>query len=410
MARTKSFLMVLSIIILFASSIVVAPAAWAAPLNEGSIASSLSGGTYHLGGYTVEPDQLSLASQLGLNTVSQVPMSVDEYLPYLSAAESLGLKVRVSISPSFLTYPEDRIVSYLEPLVGLDSISMWYLPEEPKTTEEHELWGRLYNIIKANDPKKRPIGLYLAHDSTPEYFRYWSDVTDIIFCGAYPELYDVERVSIVTRVKSAVEGTAGTGTTVIATPQFFDAQTYMNVKGLTSLPSGFHLGAPTLQHMRFDAFISLMLGAEGVDWYTTLYGFMNPELVNNMDILLQELLQMAPILASTDSALQGISYEVLSGPTMSAEGKGQRHPSIHMVTRYYRGHQYLFVASLVADPMVVRFYAPPGVDANGYQAEVVFEDRTMQFDQGTLTDDFSDFAVRVYRLVSAPTDGKKLVN
>jgi hypothetical protein len=407
-ARIKALLLVLSTIIILTSSFIVAPAILAAPPTNGSIASVL-GSSLHFGGYAVMPDKLDVAAQVGLNTIAQAPMSVDEYQQYFVEAEARGMKVRVSISPSFLDYPEERISSYVSTLAQSDTVSMWYLPEEPKTTEEHEKWLRLYNIIKASDPKNRPVGLYIAAGVTPDYFRYWAEVTDVIFCGAYPELYGLERVSMVTRVKGAIEGTAGTGTSVIATPQFFDAQTYMEVKGMSSLPSGVYVGHPTLQHMRFDAYSSLMLGAAGIDWYTTLYGFMMPELVDNLAILMRELNEMAPVLASPDPALQGISYQVLSGPTMSAEGKGVRHPSVHLVTRYYRGHQYIFVASLVADPMVVQLIAPPGVDTTGYQAEVLYENRTLTLEGGTMTDEFSDFGVHIYKIVSAPTDGKKLV-
>ena len=407
--RIRSLLLLLSVLVMLTSSLVMAPAALAAAPRAGSVASVL-GGSMHFGGYSVDTDKLALAAQMGMNTVAEVPMSVNEYLPYLAAAEALGLKVRVSISPSFLGYPDDRIIRYLQPLVGSDAISMWYLPEEPKTAEDHQKWGRLYNIIKANDPKGRPIGLYLAGSVTPDYFRYWSQVTDVIFCGAYPELYDIERVSIVTRIKGAVEGTAGTGTTVIATPQFMDAQTYMQVKGLSTLPSGFHFGYPSEQYMRFDAFIPLMLGAQGLDWYTTLYGFLKPELVDGLSNVLRQLNEMSPILAASDPPMQGLSYQILAGPTQSLAGKGVRHESIYMTTRHYRGHQYLFVASLVADPVTVQFFAPPGSDMTGYSMDVLYEGRSLPIAGGTVTDQFNDFDIHIYKIVPAPAAGKQLVH
>lgn len=396
-------------IIILVSSFAGVSAASAAPPANGSIASAL-GSSLHLGGYTVDPTKIDLAAQIGLNTIAQVPMSVNEYQQYFAAAEARGLKVRVSISPSFLNYPDERITNYVSTLAQSDTISMWYLPEEPKTAADHEKWLRLYNLIKSADPKNRPVGLYVAEDVTPEYFRYWAEVADIIFCGAYPELYGIERVSIVTRIKGAVEGTAGTDTTVIATPQFFDAQTYMDLNGMSKLPPGYYTGHPTAQHMRFDAYVSLMLGASGIDWYTTKYGFLMPELLDSLGNLLRELNEMMPVLTSPEPPLQGITYNILSGPTQSAEGKGQRHDSILLTSRYYRGSNYLFVASLVADPVTVQFVAPPGLDTTGYAVEVLHENRTLTLEQGTMVDEFNDYAVHIYKIVNIPTDGKQLAN
>ena len=64
----------------------MAPAASAAGPRAGSIASVL-GGSLHLGGYSVAPDTLDLAAQIGLNTIAQVPMSVGEYQQYFAAAQ-----------------------------------------------------------------------------------------------------------------------------------------------------------------------------------------------------------------------------------------------------------------------------------------------------------------------------------
>ncbi len=365
-----------------------APASAGSPSITGVLSPSI-----HLGGYYVLPEYFAPASQAGINTVSMVPMSIAEYQQYFAKAEQNGLKVRVSISPSFLTAPDSTVINYVSTLAKSSAVSMWYLPEEPKTAADHESWRRLYNLIKKADPMQRPVGLYLAEGVAPEYFRYWSDVTDVIFCGAYPELYGIDRASMVTRVKGAVEGTAGTNTTVVATPQFFDAQTYMERNGLSSLPPGFHVGHPNYQYMRFDAYVPLMLGAQGLDWYTFEYGVYVPDMVDSLRQVLAELTQLKPILTSTDPVPGGMSFTILSGPTLSAPAKGVQHPSILMTARSYGGNTYLFAASLVRDPVQVRFTGLPGA-----KADVLFENRSLQVREGTLEDTFSDYAVHVYKL------------
>ncbi|MGQ9517803.1 MAG: hypothetical protein ACUVT1_11100, partial [Anaerolineae bacterium] len=289
-------LMVLSLL-LASLSAGLAPALAGSPSIAGVLSPSI-----HLGGYYVLPEYFAPASQAGINTVAMVPMSVAEYQQYFAQAEQNGLKVRVSISPSFLTASDSTVINYVATLAKSNAVSMWYLPEEPKTAADHESWRRLYNLIKKADPLQRPVGLYLAEGATPDYFRYWSDVTDVIFCGAYPELYGIDRASMVTRVKGAVEGAAGTNTAVIATPQFFDAQTYMERNGLSSLPPGFHVGHPSYQYMRFDAYVPLMLGAQGLDWYTFEYGVYVPDMVDNLRRVLAELVQLKPSLTSTEPA------------------------------------------------------------------------------------------------------------
>ncbi len=370
---------------LFAGAV---PAGAAGPSISSVLAPSI-----HLGGYYILPEYFPQVNQAGMNIVSMVPMSVAEYQQYFALAEQNGLKVRVSISPSFLTAPDSTVTNYVAALARSSAVAMWYLPEEPKTAADHESWRRLYNLIKKADPMQRPVGLYLAEGVSPEYFRAWSDVTDVIFCGAYPELYGIDRASMVTRIKGAVEGTAGTNTTVIATPQFFDAQTYMERNGLSSLPPGVYTGHPNYQYMRFDAYVPLMLGAQGLDWYTFEYGVYVPDMVDSLRRVLAELTQLKPILTSTDPVPQGMGYTILSGPTMSNSAMGVRHPSILMTARSYGGSTYLFAASLVRDPVQVKFTGLPGA-----KAEVLFENRTLRIDQGTMVDTFSDYAVHVYKL------------
>jgi len=365
-----------------------APASAGSPSIAGVLSPSI-----HLGGYYILPEYFSQVSQAGINTAAMVPMSVAEYQQYFAQAEQNGLKVRVSISPSFLTASDATVINYVAALAKSNAVSMWYLPEEPKTAADHESWRRLYNLIKKADPLQRPVGLYLAEGATPDYFRYWSDVTDVIFCGAYPELYGIDRASMVTRVKGAVEGVAGTNTAVIATPQFFDAQTYAERNGLSSLPPGFHAGHPNYQYMRFDAYVPLMLGAQGLDWYTFEYGMYVPDMVDSLRRVLAELTQLKPILTSTDPVPQGMSFNILSGPTQSAPAMGVRQPSILMTARNYGGNTYLFVASLVRDTVQVKFTGLPGS-----KADVLFEDRTLQVRDGTMVDTFSDYAVHVYKL------------
>lgn len=375
----------LLLVSLFAGAV---PASAGSPSIAGVLSPSI-----HLGGYYILPEYFAQASQAGINTVAMVPMSVAEYQKYFAQAEQNGLKVRVSISPSFLTAPDSTVINYVSTLAKSSAVSMWYLPEEPKTAADHESWRRLYNLIKKADPMQRPVGLYLAEGASPDYFRSWSDVTDVIFCGAYPELYRIDRASIVTRIKGAVEGTAGTNTAVIATPQFFDAQTYAERNGLPSLPPGVYAGHPNYQYMRFDAYVPLMLGAQGLDWYTFEYGVYVPDMVDSLRRVLAELTQLKPILTSTDPVPGGMSFTILSGPTMSAPAMGVRHPSILMTARNYGGNTYLFAASLVRDPVQVKFTGLPGA-----KADVLFENRTLQVQDGTLVDTFTDYAVHVYKL------------
>lgn len=394
--RYLSFVLALLVSLLFT--------AFSPALAEGPSIANLLAPDLHLGGYYIEPQHFSSVEEMGINTVAMVPMSVREYQPYLEQAKQNGLKVRISISPSFVNEPDSVVTNYVATLAQSDAVAMWYLPEEPKTEAQHQAMRRLYSLIKKADPKRRPIGVYLAEDVTPEYFRFWSDIADVIFCGAYPELYGIERVSMVTRIKGALEGTAGTGTAIIATPQFFDAQTYMARNGLSTLPPGFHFGYPSYQHMRFDAYIPLMLGAQGLDWYTFEYGLYVPDMVDSMRRVLAELNELEPILTSSDPIDAGISTQILAGPTMSKPGKGVQHPSIFVTARKYRGNTYLFAASLVADPVSVQFQ---GLRAS--QVEVLFEDRTIPVSEGTMTDEFTDYAVHVYKLVGPKLPGLKVL-
>ncbi|MGQ9518319.1 MAG: hypothetical protein ACUVT1_13715, partial [Anaerolineae bacterium] len=118
-----------------------------------------------------------------------------------------------------------------------------------------------------------------------------------------------------------------------------------------------------------------------------------PDMVDNLRRVLAELAQLKPILTSTEPAPAGMGFTILSGPTLSGPAMGVRQPSILMTARSYGGNTYLLVASLVRDTVQVKF-----TDLPGTKADVLFENRSLQVQQGTMVDTFSDYAVHVYRL------------
>jgi len=348
----------------------------------------------YLGIYSVFPDDLERVAAAGVSVVSVPPGTVEEMRMYLAAADALGLHVRLSLSPSFLDLDQERVGRYLDALAPDETIVMWYLPEEPKDAEDHARWKRLYELVKSRDPAGRPVGLYLARGATVEYFREWADTCDIFMMGAYPEYYDIPRAALYTRVHNASLVAAEHGMLTVAVPQFFDHESILATVGKDADEPRLHIGHPDAWEFRADAYTGWIAGASGLDWYSLKHAAPYPDLWDAMAAVVAELNELGPVLVEGTPG-PDLALTILSGPGSVPSFGSMTEAPIQIRTYRYEGELYILAVSLADAPAEVQL---EGLPSSADEVTVLFEDRNVQAEGGSMRDAFLPHAVHVYHL------------
>ncbi|MGQ9666553.1 MAG: hypothetical protein ACUVWB_04485 [Anaerolineae bacterium] len=344
----------------------------------------------YLGVYGVMPASLSAVDEAGARVAAMPPADLQTTLAYLDTAWSLGLRVRLSLSPSFLGTSEQDIVSYLGPLASHPALLLWYLPEEPKTSADHARWKRLYELVKTHDAQRRPVGVYLAEGATEDYFAGWADVCDIFFAGAYPEYYGIPRAALYTRVHNATLAAQRVGKRTIGVPQFFDAEAFSHDGAV----AGGYAGHPDATALRADAYTVLVAGASGVDWYSLEYALPYPDMVSAWKGVMAELRSLEPALLHP-LAGEAFSWQVVRGPQSVPSFGRMREPSL--VARAYQDNTalYLVAVSLADEELEAVFQGAP---ASSARLAVMFEGREIAVRAGSWGDIFAPHQVHIYQI------------
>lgn len=157
---------------------------------------------------------------------------------------------------------------------------------------------------------------------------------------------------------------------------------------------------PTNQELRAMSFASLIYGANGITWYTyggTVepekkkfnYGVTtSPERWENISILVTQIQTLSPVLLER-TPTQPAPPEILSGPAKDALG----NPSISVLVKKHEGNTYVFCVNSTPES-VTACIVLPGLS----EGEVLFENRTIQFRENVLKDEFQRFDVHIYKL------------
>lgn len=349
---------------------------------------------FYLGLYEMtDTGQLANLFTVGFSNVSISPDTVASSKTYLDAAAAAGLKVRLSLSPSFLDMEETQVANYIKQLASHPAVSLWSMPEEPETDADHQRWLRLYQILKNADPN-HPAAIYLAGSTLQTFFQKWADVTDIFLVGSYPEYYNIPRATIFTKVKNASIVAKQMGKKVIGTPQFFDLDTMLKMEGTTQVPAGLYRGHPTAFEMRADAYAAIIAGAEGLDWYTYQYGYQIPESWEGLKAVVSQLRNLSPVLTQ-GTAGPTVNVTILSGPLTTASYSSLVENSIQTRSFIYGSEIYLLTVNLSDQPVSARF---SGLSTASSQTEVKYENRSLSVNSGSFADNFVANDVHVYRL------------
>ena len=313
----------------------------------------------------------------------------DSYDPdFLAAAAKYDFKLWVEAR-----FPDRRLIE-----VGRHnpSIIAWYLGDDTSDHILPELEADYDEAVKAVDPTRLTVQAdpILGPGGTVSRYADYVTATD----GLLPEIYPVRNsegdptdttcvAETIREVKQFYEDVRmrgdGRPRTCWAILQYFSG--WENWK---HFPSRDQLFATT--------FAAVIHGAHGVTWYT--YGGFDknegvtstPERWRNICDLATRLSELSPVLAERTPP-QPDAPTVIAGPKTDPFGA----PSVTCLLKRHAGKGYLLAVNAAAEPVSAKLAVPGAA-----KAEVLYENRACNVEDGRITDDFAPFAVHIYRLSS----------
>ena len=310
----------------------------------------------------------------------------NSYAPdFLAAARKYGMKLWVEAR-----FPDSRLVD-----VGRHNpnIMAWYLGDDTSDHILPELEADYDEAVKAVDPTRITVQADPILSSSGGYSRYADYVTATD--GLMPEIYPVRNkegdetdrtcVAVTIRdVKQFAEDVRlhgdGKPRTCWAILQYFKGW-----EGWKHFPTREQLFATT--------FAAVIHGAHGVTWYT--YGGFGanegvtttPERWKNICDLATRLSALSPVLVERTPPQPPVPT-VLSGPKSDPLGG----PSVTCLLKRHDDWNYLLAVNAAPEPVAAEFPA-----AGAESVSVFCESRTCAVKRGHFTDEFTPFAVHVYR-------------
>ena len=304
---------------------------------------------------------------------------------FLAAAAKYGVKLWVAAR-----FPDRRLIE-----VGRHnpSIIAWYLGDDTSDHILPELEADYDEAVKAVDPTRITVQADPILSSSGGHSRYADYVTATD--GLLPEIYPVRNLEGDPSDKTCVAVTIrdmkqfaedvrlhgdGRPRTCWAILQYFKGW-----EGWKHFPSRDQLFATT--------FAAVIHGAHGVTWYT--YGGFGknegvtttPERWRNICDLATRLSELSPVLVERTPP-QPSTPIVTFGPKADPLGG----PSVTCLLKRHDGWSYLFAVNAAPEP-VSAILPAEGAET----VDVLYENRVRAAEGGRITDDFTPFAVHIYR-------------
>jgi hypothetical protein len=316
---------------------------------------------------------------------------------YLVQAEEAGLKV-IQNMPSCRAFESGNPTckewnaqvwggaewaEFISGLATHDNLVAWFLPDE---IDDPAAADRLYHLVKAYDPRQRPV---FGNPGTFEFAKIarFPSFSDFLWMACYPEFYQEPRAIVTFGMKLDAMACQGTDTRWGAILQMFDTSEYGR-KG----------GHPTTRELRADSYQAIIAGATGL-WY------FNYEMGRNLDGLWEAASTIAaeiigpgglePVILS-EAVPQTITRDVVSGPVYSPPAQGEVYDSIQTLQKERNG-THLFAVNIAESGVVAEFHNLP---EQALAIEVLFEGRTIPVSGGSFQDSFAQDDVHIYRVVT----------
>ena len=257
-----------------------------------------------------------------------------------------------------------------------NDILAWYTWDEPPLGFWYEVAKTLNDVVHANDPYRPSMTV----SQKPAIYSNIANGTDILGIDPYPYFYTnsapYRPVEIVADwTDSAVHAIRGTGKPILA--------------ALQSFYEGSNGRMPNSDELRCMTYLSVVHGATGIMYFSFDY---NGRMDLNSPTTWSALKDLAGEMDTIESAL------VSDLPDASLISIADANTVD--VKLFKDANEYYFIAVNYDDSncLGVDFTL---IDINAVCADVLFEDRTVNINNGTWMDDFAPYAVHIYKFTNA---------
>lgn len=350
---------------------------------------------FPIGFYSTFTEDFKRFKSEGFNTVLLYTSNVDSLKNVLQKADESGLKLIVSSLRPFVPKQDaEGLREAVKALADMPALLGYYLWDEPSignpdATPEQMRW--VYEQAMAEDPSHITCIVFCA----PSQIKLYRDTMDVVLVDPYPthrgREADMSMVaSWVERAREAVNDERP----VWLVPQAFD-----HLLG----PGTYRM--PTIEEQRCMCYLGLVHGAKGIIWFV-YSGFCihSDEVAKQKNVphawvyrgsipkcfpirwegikkIVAEVNELSPVLLAED---QPQTQEILAGAQ-----------EVHCLLKSHGGQRYLFAVNAKNRPVEFSCKLPHA----SAEAEVMWEDRSIELRNDVLSDMFQPYEVHVYRLI-----------
>lgn len=308
-----------------------------------------------------------------------------DFLEFYAAAQRHGIKLYVASGGGANCMDVSSVLWDVAQEEAQPAVVAWYLADD---TASHVSYTELRALTEAiHDIDPGHITVQADGVGEPPVSRYsrYANSTD----GFLPELYPIrddtdkgvpDIIADMTTIRNDLAAAGVRGKTIWAIVQYFQGWGWPRY--------------PTRDELWAMSYLTLIHGAHGITWYT--YGGHgnnhgvtdNPEVWKNICDLAGEISKLQDVLVERTGP-QPAAPEILSGPAKDALG----YPSISVLLKEHQGKKWLLAANSAKAEVRARLFIP---EAKG--AALVFENRRLATEGGSLCDSFGPYGVHVYCL------------
>lgn len=335
---------------------------------------------FPIGIYGAPIEAFSELKRAGFNSVQSYARDLEYIQRFISSAEKSGLKALICIPKEAW---EKDISPFFEHIKNSRSVLAWYLADEPEGTSvpPSYLW-KLRNYVRSRDPH-HPSALALVRSK-----RAWDygPAVDILMVDTYP----VPKMPVTWLSESIDEASRAVfhEKPVWAVVQAFDWSAYPYQGDKREWGRN-----PTYEEERCLTYLSIIHGARGIFYYTfkggNYYIKDHPEHWEEVKRLVQELNHIYPLLLAPHNSADGLATE------NSNIHYGLKVVDKELSSGIIEEGSYLIAVNVANKPVRATFTLPSFFNN---KARVLFEERSIPIEKGTLSDRFRPYDVHIYLL------------
>jgi hypothetical protein len=363
--------------------------------------------------YEVRPEEVPALAACGWNIFQTYGIAntsgYDVYLTHL-AADGAGAMAAIGSYGSKTNrteWPAAKAQSWIRAIAAHGNVAWWDLPEEmrPWSPRELKVLTDYTAWTRAGDPARRPTYEYTPNNrNAAELARIVPNV-DILGVSCYCEEMRMPHAWVRYKIQeTGLHGIALAGATVGA--DYLRGQK-IPVAILFCAKDAKTGLMPVSDQTYHDFWSAIVSGAQGIGVYAYHHAMRDdPSLARNFKRLSEAATQISGPEKLGDVILRGetcptVVAEILSGPEKTVsfrpptEKVDFQYSSLNLLAKAKDGIEWVIAVNSTDQPVTARVSGLPPI---GNRVTVPFENRTLAFASGSLTDRLEPWGVHIYKI------------